>query len=133
MKRLNLCQKAIEAHPDLGLQVSDMRDLSRIAEHAESLHVAGDGMTRVADLQTRRRATIKGTIYSVILRPRSGVLALEIEIEDGTGRVRCIWLGRRTIHGLTAGRDIVVTALFTRDKQTWVGFNPMYQLMPNAQ
>ena len=95
--------------------------------------VAGDGMTRVADLQTRRRATIKGTIYSVILRPRSGVLALEIEIEDGTGRVRCIWLGRRTIHGLTAGRDIVVTALFTRDKQTWVGFNPMYQLMPNAQ
>ena len=117
----------------MGLQVSDMRDLSRIAEHAESLHVAGDGMTRVADLQTRRRATIKGTIYSVILRPRSGVLALEIEIEDGTGRVRCIWLGRRTIHGLTAGRDIVVTALFTRDKQTWVGFNPMYQLMPNAR
>ena len=75
------------------------RERSRTEQYADSLHTDANRHmhTRVADLQPRRRATVIGTITSMIIRPRSGVPALEVEIQDGSGKITCIWLGQRSI------------------------------------
>ena len=105
--------------------------VSKIEQHALSLHegeLAG-GSTRVADLKDREIATIVGTIRSLTLRPSSVAKSLEAEIEDGTGFVVVIWVGRRSITGVAAGTDIEVRGLMSRDSRGWRTFNPTYKLL----
>ena len=67
-----------------------MPDRSKLQHYAQKLHEGRSGeFTRVRDLRPRERVVILGTIHSLTLRPRSGVPALEAEIEDGTGRIVC--------------------------------------------
>lgn len=108
-----------------------MPDRSKLQKYAEALHGEHAGeFARIRELQPRQRVTILGTIHSLTLRPRSGVPALEAEIEDGTGRVICTWLGRRAIRGISAGRDIQVSGRVMRDGQQWRIYNPVYLLLP---
>lgn len=108
-----------------------MRNFSKIEQHAESLHGTGlaKGVSRVADLMDREIATIVGTIRSLTLRPSSGVRALEADIEDGTGRVIVLWLGRRSIPGVQPGSDIEVRGLMSHDSRGWHTYNPSYKLL----
>lgn len=104
---------------------------SKIEQHAQSLHTGeqpGASM-RVSDLQDRKIATIVGTITSLTVRPSVGVKSLEAQIEDGTGSVVVIWLGRRSIAGVSAGSDIEVRGLMARDSRGWRTFNPSYRLL----
>ena len=104
---------------------------SKIEQHALSLHegeLAG-GSTRVADLKDRKIATVVGTIRSLTLRPSSVAKSLEAELEDGTGIVVVVWVGRRSITGVTAGTDIEVRGLMSRDSKGWRTFNPTYKLL----
>jgi RecG-like helicase len=110
-----------------------MPERSKLIRYAESLHAPNEiGITRIQDVTDRQIITVLGTIHSLTLRPRSGVPALEAEIEDGTGRVVCVWLGRRAIRGISAGRDIIVSGRVTRHGQQWRIYNPTYVLRPNA-
>jgi len=111
-----------------------MPDRTKLQKYAEGLHKGRVGeFTRIADLQPRERVVILGTIHSLTLRPRSGVPALEAEIEDGTGRVICTWLGRRAIRGISAGRDIQVSGRVVQDGRQWRIYNPVYVLMPQGR
>lgn len=111
-----------------------MPDRNKVQQYANDLHKdRGGEFTRIADLQPRERAMILGTIHSLTLRPRAGVPALEAEIEDGTGRLTCIWLGRRAIRGISAGRDIQVSGRVVLDGQQWRVYNPDYVLLPQGQ
>lgn len=107
---------------------------SKLQQYAAELHQEGlgSGCTRVADLKERDQVSVLGTIHSLTLRPRGGVPALEAEIEDGTGRLVCIWLGRRSIRGIQPGRDIRVTGRVSRDGRTARIFNPRYILLPGG-
>lgn len=108
---------------------------SKIEQHAQSLHEGelARGSVRVADLEDRKIATIVGTIRSLILRPSSGVKSLEAEIEDGTGFVVVVWLGRRSIAGVSPGSDIEVRGLISRDSKGWRIFNPTYKLLSGSR
>ena len=105
--------------------------VSKIEQHAQSLHEGErpGASTRVSDLTDRSVATIVGTIRSLIVRPSVGVKSLEAEIEDGTGSVVVIWLGRRSITGVAPGSDIEVRGLMSRDSRGWRTFNPTYRLL----
>jgi RecG-like helicase len=113
----------------------DKRESSRTEQHADSLHTDSNRHThsRVAQLQPRRRATVIGTITSLIIRPRAGVPALEVEIQDGSGKVTCIWLGQRSISAITPGRDIEVTGMMMQSQEGWRSYNPVYRLFPTTK
>ena len=113
----------------------DKRESSRTEQHADSLRTDSNRHThsRVAELQPRRRATVIGTITSLIIRPRAGVPALEVEIQDGSGKVTCIWLGQRSISAITPGRDIEVTGMMMQSQEGWRSYNPVYRLFPNTK
>ena len=86
------------------------------------------GAMTIADCADRQRATLRGRIAVLTLRPRSGTPWLEAEFTDGSGTLTLIWMGRRDIPGVTAGRDLEVTG-----RVSWVDgrrrmYNPYYQL-----
>ncbi|HZI96294.1 MAG TPA: OB-fold nucleic acid binding domain-containing protein [Actinomycetales bacterium] len=111
--------------------------LTRLTSSRSELDAAQDsarshrmGGTPCGELTGRRRVVVAGTLRSVTLRPRAGVPALEAEISDGTGTLSVIWLGRREIHGVEAGRWLRVDGLVACSEGRKVIYNPRYQLLP---
>ena len=95
----------------------------------KSVRVAQEsGAETVGECHDRQRATFRGRISVLTLRPRSGTPWLEAEFSDGSGTVTLIWMGRREIPGLIAGRELSVTG-----RVSWVDghrrmYNPYYEL-----
>ena len=71
---------------------------------------------------------LRPPITVLSMKPRGGTPWLEAEFDDGSGAVTLIWMGRRDIPGVTAGRELEVTG-----RVSWVDgrrrmYNPYYQL-----
>lgn len=75
-------------------------------------------------------ATVSGTIRSVTVRPKQDSPALEVEVYDGSGAMRVVWLGRRRIAGIDPGRRLVVHGRITCPGTAPTIFNPRYELKP---
>ncbi|WP_310526775.1 OB-fold nucleic acid binding domain-containing protein [Nocardioides sp.] len=111
------------------------RNLSRWADsgeaHARDLRATHSGADEVsiADAPDREFVSLRGTIKTVTLRPRGGVPALEAELEDGTGVITIVWLGRRRIAGIGPGRAMRVEGRIGTATGHRVLFNPRYELM----
>ena len=98
------------------------------SEEAVRAAQASGAMT-IAECIDRQRATLRGRIAVLTLRPRSGTPWLEAELNDGSGSITLIWMGRREIPGLVAGRELRVTG-----RVSWVDgrrrmYNPYYELL----
>ncbi|MEJ5914199.1 OB-fold nucleic acid binding domain-containing protein [Pseudokineococcus sp. 1T1Z-3] len=91
-----------------------------------------EGGRPCALLGDRHRVLVCGTLRSVTLRPRAGTPALEAEVFDGSGTLSVIWLGRRGIAGVEAGRRIKVEGLVSVVDRHAVMYNPRYELLPLA-
>ena len=88
------------------------------------------GATPIAEAPDRVRVTLRGALRTVTLRPRAGVPALEAELNDGSGVITIVWLGRRRIAGIEPGRAIEVEGRIGAHAGTRVMYNPRYQLIP---
>lgn len=86
------------------------------------------GATNVADCCDRMPVTVFGTVRALTIRPRAGVPALEAELYDGSGTVTLVWLGRRTIAGLSPGRRLRATGRITTGEGRRLIYNPKYEL-----
>lgn len=112
------------------------RSISRWAstsdQHARDLRktYADKGIQRIGEAPDRESVRLRGTLRTVTLRPRGGVPALEAELDDGTGVLTVIWLGRRRISGITPGRSLQVEGRIGQQDRERVLYNPRYELMP---
>ena len=113
------------------------RSLSRWADsedqHARDLrktHATVAGETCIADAPDREHVRLRGTVKTVTLRPRGGVPALEAELDDGSGVITVVWLGRRRITGVDPGRSVTVAGCIGRQGDHPIMFNPRYELRP---
>jgi hypothetical protein len=89
-----------------------------------------DGAVAIVDAPEREQVTINGVLRTVTLRPRGGVPALEADLDDGTGVITVVWLGRRRISGVDPGRSVTVTGCIGRQSGVPLMFNPRYELRP---
>jgi RecG-like helicase len=76
------------------------------------------------------RVRVSGTVGAVVIAPIGAAQTLEAELEDGTGRVSLLWLGRRQVLGVRPGRRLQACGRITRRDGRNVIFNPDYTLMP---
>ena len=113
------------------------RSISRWAnthdQHARDMRAAyapDDRHDRISDAPDRQPVRLRGTLRTVTLRPRGGVPALEAELYDGTGSITVIWLGRRTIAGVTPGRSVEVQGRIGLHDGQRILYNPRYELLP---
>lgn len=87
------------------------------------------GAITVADAALRTRVQLQGRIEVLTLNPKGTNRWLEAELSDGTGTVHLIWMGRRRIPGLRAGRRLAVEGLIAASDGRRVIYNPRYQLL----
>lgn len=102
-------------------------------QHARDLRTAyADSETMpIGEAPDREPVRLRGTLKVVTLRPRGGVPALEAELDDGTGVLTLIWLGRRRIAGIGPGRAIQVRGRIGIQDGVRVIYNPRYELIPD--
>jgi hypothetical protein len=98
------------------------RDLRRT--HSES------GEMTIAEAPDREIVELRGTLRTVTLRPRGGVPALEAELDDGSGVLTIVWLGRRRIAGISPGHSMRVGGRIGIHGGIRIMYNPRYELMP---
>jgi len=109
------------------------KTLDRLSsEHQESSELKHDaaraGCALIATQPDRAVVTLHGVLRSVTLRPVDGVTALEAELYDGSGGVTLIWLGRRRIEGIAAGRQLTAYGRIGTRNGSRVLYNPRYEL-----
>jgi len=109
------------------------RTLERLSpEHQEAGELKEDaaksGCSLITAQPDRCLAKVHGTLRSVTLRPVDGITALEAELYDGSDTVTLIWLGRRTIEGIEAGRRLTAHGRIGRRRDERVLYNPAYEL-----
>jgi RecG-like helicase len=108
----------------LSRSAGEERDLQQVAEDA--------GATPINQCSRGSQITACGVLSSVMVRPIAGVPALEADLYDGTGHMTLVWLGRRQISGIEAGRAVVITGRMTCDAKGTTIFNPRYELRPRG-
>lgn len=109
------------------------KTLERLSsEHQESSELKHDaakaGCKLIATQPDRAMCTLHGVLRSVTLRPVDGVTALEAELYDGSASVTLIWLGRRKIEGIVAGRQLTAYGRIGTRSGSRVLYNPRYEL-----
>lgn len=115
------------------------RVLSRLTAETEDLDVADLqavmptlGATPIVRCPDREPVCILGTLRTVTFRPRAGVPALQAELWDGTGSVTVVFLGRRSIPGISPGRAVKVRGRITSQRGQRLIYNPIYELRPGG-
>ncbi len=112
------------------------RSLSRWANvsetHARDLRrdLGQKAALTIDEAPDRVPVTVQGSLRTITLRPRGGVPALEAELDDGSGVLTVIWLGRRRIAGISPGRSMRVTGRIGRLEGVRTMYNPRYELLP---
>lgn len=87
-------------------------------------------ISHIADCKPGDKLRVSGAVRSVTIRPRSALPALEIELYDGSGSLRVLWLGRRRIEGIAPGRKMIIHGRITTSDRHLTVFNPRYLLLP---
>jgi hypothetical protein len=70
--------------------------------------------TAIADLRPRHRQTCVGVAAKIRVVPGR---ALEVTIEDGSGRLTAIWSGRNNLPGLELGSGLRLTGTVAIDDE----------------
>lgn len=98
----------------------EAEDLQRLAkEHGARL---------VVDCVDRERVSLVGTIRSVTIPPSHEPPRLEAEFDDGSGEVRLVFMGRRSISGIQAGSVLRIEGRLSCHRGERTMFNPGYEL-----
>lgn len=88
------------------------------------------GAVPIESCADREKVVLSGTISTVSIQPRSGSPSLEVELRDGSGIVTLVWMGRRQIPGIEAGRSVRITGRISCHDGRRVMYNPRYELLP---
>lgn len=84
------------------------------------------GFTPIAAIEPRTRVSTGGEVRSVRVVPRAGAPALEVTFSDGNASATAVFLGRRKIAGMAAGRRLAVSGMVARDGRQLMLYNPQY-------
>lgn len=87
------------------------------------------GANTIRSCSDRQRVHLHGTITSVTLAPRKGAPWLEVVLDDGSGRVNLVWMGRHAIPGVSAGKQIAVEGRISCVDGERRIYNPKYELI----
>lgn len=104
-------------------------DSSIEAEHLQKQTVA-NGATAVTACRVGKDVCVSGTVRAVRLAPLAGAPTFEADLYDGSGTVRLVFLGRRSVAGISAGQSLVAHGRMTRRDNRSTIFNPRYELVP---
>ena len=105
------------------------RSTEELASEERQRRSESVGADRLGTCRDRQNVRLRGTIEVLTVRPRRSSPWLEAEFTDGTGSLRLIWMGRREIPGIEAGRELIVEGRVSDADGERTIYNPRYQLI----
>jgi RecG-like helicase len=107
-------------------------DEARLAEEIRDWASSIPGTTRIADASIRSSAKIAGVVRRITVRPVEGSESLEALLSDGTGEIEVVWMGRRSIPGLSLGTRVVVDGVVGELRKRRRMVNPRFEFSRDA-
>jgi RecG-like helicase len=102
-------------------------DEQRLASEITRWAAQIPGTVRMAEVTARDRVKVAGVVKRITVRPIEGYESLEALLFDGTGEMSVVWMGRRTIPGLTLGTRLVVEGVVGEQRQGRRMVNPAFE------
>ena len=94
---------------------------------------AEPGVVPIGQARPRQRVTVEGEVRTIALRPHADVPTLDLELWDGADALHLVWLGRRSIPGISAGAHLRATGRVTVQRGTRTIFNPAYEVIGTSR
>lgn len=107
------------------------RAQSEADELLEQLNHESQPCSAIGNCNAGELVSLAGTVRYVTILPKDKAPSFEIELYDGSGATKIIWMGRRTIPGIVAGRRMTITGRMTNIDGSKTVYNPRYQLKPS--
>ncbi|MHB8513050.1 MAG: OB-fold nucleic acid binding domain-containing protein [Actinomycetota bacterium] len=85
--------------------------------------------TPISKIAARDLVTVAGKVERLRIRPQKGAPAIEATIADGTGRCTAVWMGRRSIKGLTLGSRMIIEGRVALKDNCYQILNPTFELV----
>ncbi|MEW6058887.1 MAG: OB-fold nucleic acid binding domain-containing protein [Actinomycetota bacterium] len=102
-------------------------DEERLSAEIERWAAQIPGTVRIASVTARDHVKVAGVVKRITVRPVAGFESLEALLSDGTGEMSVVWMGRRTIPGLTLGTRLVVEGVVGEQRQGLRMVNPVFE------
>ena len=102
-------------------------DEQRYADEIQEWSATVPGTVRIRDAATRSRVKLAGVVRRITVRPLEGSESLEALIDDGTGEVNVVWMGRRSIPGVNLGTRLVVEGVLGQQRSERRLVNPTFE------
>lgn len=99
----------------------------------EARSAAARGTVPIAELTPRHRACVSGVLRAVTYRPATHKPMLMGQLYDGTGSVDLVWVGRRSIAGITPGVHLRAEGMVSAGRTRHLIYNPHYELLGDDQ
>jgi amino acid transporter len=88
-----------------------------------------EGITPIGEVRWREKVTIEGQVQTLRVKPTAGSTTVECIVEDGTGAMSIVFVGRRQIGGLEVGTRIRAKGTAAEHKGRLAILNPAYTLL----
>ena len=85
--------------------------------------------TRIADVRWREAVSVSGRVRSIRVQPRADVPTLECVLDDGTGGLSVVFLGRRFVAGIRLGTILCVSGRVGVHHGRLAILNPDYEVL----
>jgi RecG-like helicase len=102
-------------------------DEQRLAEEIQAWASKVPGAVAISDAPMRDRVRLAGVVKRITVHPEQGFEALEARLFDGTGEMSVVWMGRRSIPGLTLGTRLVVEGVVGEQRLGKRMVNPRFE------
>lgn len=102
-------------------------DEQRMAAEIQAWASAIPGAVPIAETPTRTPVKLAGVVKRITVHPEHGLEALEALLTDGTGEMSVLWMGRRSIAGLTLGTRVIVQGVVGEQRQGRRMVNPSFE------
>jgi hypothetical protein len=83
----------------------------------------------IGEARARVRARFEGQIRRIRIQPQAAVPTLELLLEDDTGRVAALFMGRRSIAGVECGGRLAIEGTPVDGERGLTLYNPAYDLL----
>jgi hypothetical protein len=82
----------------------------------------------MAEARARVPARFEGEVRRIRIQPLAAVPTLEVVLDDGTGRLAALFMGRRGIAGVECGRRLAIEGTPVAGERGLTLYNPAYDL-----
>ena len=86
-------------------------------------------ITPMGNARARVRGRFEGQIRRIRIQPQAAVPTLEIVLEDDSGRVSALFMGRRGIAGVECGGHLAIEGTPVAGERGLTLYNPAYDLL----